>query len=158
MHRYRDNKGRFVSYKDSKTNPPTNPTNTGAGKIPPTENSRGASEAPEGEPKMEESVLGQAERESVEHLGDIENPVSEPSISRMEEEEGNVTIETENFGFPILDISRNISMKNIPLSSLPTFKGMKTEYLDLFYFSLTYYVEVITTHTMPKNLSSSLPR
>jgi hypothetical protein len=25
-------------------------------------------------------------------------------------------------------------MKNIPLSSLPTFKGMSTEYLDLFLF------------------------
>jgi hypothetical protein len=55
MHRYRDNKGRFVSSKDSKKNPPTNPTDTGAGKIPPKENSRGANEAPEGEPKMEES-------------------------------------------------------------------------------------------------------
>jgi hypothetical protein len=83
MHRYRDNKGRFVSCKDSKSNPPTNPTYTGAGKIPPTINSRGASEATEGEPKIEESVLGQAERESVEHLGDTENPVSEPSISTM---------------------------------------------------------------------------
>jgi hypothetical protein len=60
MHRYRDNKGRFVSSKDSKTNPPTNPIDTGAGKIPPIENSRGASEAPEGEPKTKESVLGQA--------------------------------------------------------------------------------------------------
>ena len=60
MHRYRDNKGRFVSSKDSKTKPPTNPTDTGAGKIPPTENSRGANEAPEGEPKIEGSVLGQA--------------------------------------------------------------------------------------------------
>ena len=71
MHRYRDNKGRFVSSKDSKTTPPTNPTNTGAGKIPPTKNSRGASEAPEGEPKIKESILGQAEHESIEHLGDI---------------------------------------------------------------------------------------
>ena len=83
MHRYRDNKGRFVSSKDSKTNPPTNPTDTGVGKIPPTENSRGANEALEGEPKTEESVLGQEKRESVEHLGDTENPISEPSISRM---------------------------------------------------------------------------
>lgn len=51
MHRYRDNKGRFVSSKDSKTNPPTNPTDIGAVKIPPGESSRGASEAPEEEPK-----------------------------------------------------------------------------------------------------------
>jgi hypothetical protein len=60
MHRYRDNKGRFVISKDSKITPPppTNPTDTGAGKIPPGENSSGASEAPEGEPKTEESTMG----------------------------------------------------------------------------------------------------
>jgi hypothetical protein len=52
----------------------------------------------------------------------------------MAEEEGNVATETETFGFPILDISRNVSMKNIPLSSLPTFRGMSTEDLDLFLF------------------------
>ena len=134
MHRYRDNKGRFVSSKDSKTPLPTNSTDTGAGKIPPRENSRGVSEAQEGELKMEESVLGQAEHESVEHLGDTKNPVSEPSISRMAEEEGNEATETETFGFPILDISRNVNMKNIPLSSLPTFRGMSTKDLDLFLF------------------------
>ena len=72
--------------------------------------------------------------------GDTQNPISEPSISgggtpsKMEEEEGNATIETETFGFPILDISRNISMKNIPLSLLPTFRGMSTEDPDLFLF------------------------
>jgi hypothetical protein len=134
MHRYRDNKGRFVRSKDSKTSPPTNPTDTGAGKIPPIENSRGANEALEGEPRMEESVLGQAECESIEHLGDTENPVSEPSISRMGKEEGNAATETETFGFPILDISINISMKNIPLSLLPTFRGMSTEDPYLFLF------------------------
>jgi hypothetical protein len=52
----------------------------------------------------------------------------------MAEEEGNASTETETFGFPILDISRNISMKNIPLSSLPTFRGMSTEDPDLFLF------------------------
>jgi hypothetical protein len=52
----------------------------------------------------------------------------------MAEEEGNAATETETFGFPILDISRNISMKNIPLSSLPTFRGMSTEDPDLFLF------------------------
>jgi hypothetical protein len=83
---------------------------------------------------MKESVLGQTERESVEYLGDTKNPVSEPSISRMAEEEGNAATETETFGFPILDISRNISMKNIPLSSLPTFRGMSIEDPDLFLF------------------------
>ena len=83
---------------------------------------------------MEESVLGQAKRESIEHLGDTENPIFEPSISRMVEEEGNAATDTETFGFPILDISRNINMKNIPLSSLPTFRGMSTEDPDLFLF------------------------
>jgi hypothetical protein len=73
MHRYRDNKGRFVSSKYSKTSPPTNLTDTGAGKIPPRESSRGASEAPKEEPKMEESALGQAERESTERLGDTKS-------------------------------------------------------------------------------------
>jgi len=85
--------------------------------------------------------LGQVEHESTEgteHLGDTQNPISEPSVSgggtlsEMAEEEGNEATETETFGFQILDISRNISMKNIPLSSLPTFRGMSTEYLDLF--------------------------
>jgi hypothetical protein len=134
MHRYRDNKGRFVSSKDSKTTPPTNPTDIGAGKIPLGESSRGSSKAPEEEPKMEESALRQAERESVERPEDTQNPVFEPCISGMEEEEGNVATETETFGFSILDISRNISMKNTPLSSLPTFKGMSTEDPNLFLF------------------------
>jgi hypothetical protein len=105
---------------------------------------------------MKESTLGWAECESVECLGDTQNPISKPSISGMEEEEGNETTETETFGFPILDISRNISMKNIPLSSLPTFRGMSTEDPDYSYSSLTYYVEAITTQTMPQNLSSFL--
>ena len=52
----------------------------------------------------------------------------------MAEEEGNATTKIETFGFPILDISRNISMKNIPLSSLPTFRGMSTKDLDLCLF------------------------
>ena len=29
------------------------------------------------------------------------------------------------FGFPILDLARNVNMKNIPASSLPTFYGKK---------------------------------
>jgi hypothetical protein len=134
MHRYRDNKGRFISSKDSKTTPHTNPTDTGAEKIPPGENSRESSEATGEEPKMKESTLGRAEREFVERSGDKKNPVSKPSISGMEKEEGNASTETETFGFLILDISRNISMKNIPLSSLPTFRGMSTEDPNLFLF------------------------
>jgi hypothetical protein len=138
MHRYRDNKGRFVSSKDSKTTPPLIQLTLVQEKFHRGENSRGSSKAPEGEPKMEESTLGWEERESGEHLGDIENPVSEPSITGMAEEEGSAATETETFGFPILDISRNINMKNIPLSSLPNFRGMSTEdpYLFLFKFDI----------------------
>jgi hypothetical protein len=77
---------------------------------------------------------GEVEHESAERLRDTKNPVSEPSINGMTEEEGNAAIETETFWFPILDISRNISMKNIPLSSLPTFRGMLTEDPELFLF------------------------
>ena len=61
------------------------------------------------------------------------NPVVEPSLSgenspppyrvlgNMAEEEGNTANEIETFGFPILDISKDVAMKNIPLSSLPHF-------------------------------------
>jgi hypothetical protein len=37
----------------------------------------------------------------------------------MEDEEGNANNETKTFGFPILDITIDVSMKNIPSSSLP---------------------------------------
>jgi hypothetical protein len=124
-----------TSSKDLKTNPRTNLTDIGVGKTPPARSSREASEAPEEGPRTKESVLGQIERESAEgteHLQDTQNVVSEPSISggripsEMEEEEANenAATDTKTFGFPILDISRNINMKSIPLSSLPTFRGM----------------------------------
>ena len=38
------------------------------------------------------------------------------------------------FGFPILDLAQNASMKNIPTSSLPTFYRKSTEDLDTFLF------------------------
>jgi hypothetical protein len=74
------------------------------------------------------------------------NPVVEPSLSgenspppyrllgNMAEEEGNIANETETFGFPILDIAKDVSMKNIPLSSLPHFQGMSIEDPDSFLF------------------------
>jgi hypothetical protein len=74
------------------------------------------------------------------------NPVVEPSLSgenspppyrllgNMAEEEGNIANETETFGFPILDIAKDVAMKNIPLSSLPHFRGMSTEDPDSFLF------------------------
>jgi hypothetical protein len=52
----------------------------------------------------------------------------------MADEEGNANNETETFGFPILDITIDIAMKDIPLSSLSHFHGMSTEYPDSFLF------------------------
>jgi hypothetical protein len=91
------------------------------------------------------SVVGRPHKtlERPEILG---NPVVEPSLSgenspppyrllgNMAEEEGNIANETETFGFPILDIAKDVSMKNIPLSSLPHFRGMSTEVPDSFLF------------------------
>jgi hypothetical protein len=75
------------------------------------------------------------------------NPVVEASLSGetsptpynvlfgdMVDEEGNANNERKKFGFPILDITRDVAMKNIPLSSLPHFHGMSTEDLDSFLF------------------------
>ena len=83
---------------------------------------------------------------TLEQLEIPNNPVVEPSLSGetspppyrlfgdMAEEEGNAANETETFGFPILDIAKDIAMKNIPLSSLPHFHGMSTEYPESFLF------------------------
>jgi hypothetical protein len=49
-----------------------------------------------------------------------------------EEETGNQTETT--FGFPILDTTLNVNMKNIPLSALPTFYGKNSEDPDTFLF------------------------
>jgi hypothetical protein len=48
------------------------------------------------------------------------------------EEIGNQTETT--FGFPILDTTQNFNMKNIPLSTMPTFYGKRSEDLDTFLF------------------------
>ena len=55
-------------------------------------------------------------------------------LRNMAEEEGNTTTETETFGFPILDMAKDVAMKNIPLSSLPHLRGMSTEDPDSFLF------------------------
>ena len=84
MHRCRNNKGRFVSSRDLKTNPHTNSTDIGAGRIPLGGSSREASEALEEGTRTEELVLWLIERESTEeteHLEETQNPVYEPSIS-----------------------------------------------------------------------------
>ena len=49
-----------------------------------------------------------------------------------DEETGNQTETT--FGFPILDTTPNVNMKNIPLWELPTFYGKNSEDLDTFLF------------------------
>jgi hypothetical protein len=91
------------------------------------------------------SVVGEPKK-TFEHLDIPNKPMVEPSLSGdtspppyklfgdMAEEEGNVANETYTFGFPILDITRDVSMKNIPLSSLPHFHGMSTENPDSFLF------------------------
>jgi hypothetical protein len=47
--------------------------------------------------------------------------------------ENEVASET-TFGFPILDVVQNVTMKNIPLSALPTFHGKHSEDPDVFLF------------------------
>jgi hypothetical protein len=75
-----------------------------------------------------------------------QNPVVEPPFSprpeefilfsHMEDEEernGEPKGET-TFGFPILDLMPNVTMKNIPPSVLPNFIGMVTKDPDAFHF------------------------
>ena len=53
------------------------------------------------------------------------------------ENEGNVNDDVEqevNFGFPIFDSTVDVTMKNIPPSSLPHFHGMSTEDPNSFLF------------------------
>jgi hypothetical protein len=93
-----------------------------------------------------ESAIGETQK-VLEQLDIQTNPLVEPSLSGetspspynvlfgdMVDEEGNANNETETFEFPILDITRDISMKNILLSSLPHFHGMSTEDPDSFLF------------------------
>ena len=54
---------------------------------------------------------------------------------RNDEEEEEVENQTEvTFGFPILDTTHDVNMKNIPPSSLPTFYGKSNEDPDTFLF------------------------
>ena len=52
---------------------------------------------------------------------------------RNEEGEGENQTEA-TFGFPILDTMQDVTMKNIPPSSLPTFYGKSNEELDTLLF------------------------
>jgi hypothetical protein len=51
-----------------------------------------------------------------------------------EEQAENELPQETTFGFPILDLVHNVTMKNIPLSALPTFHGKNSEDLDVFLF------------------------
>ena len=54
---------------------------------------------------------------------------------RHDEEEEEVENQTEvTFGFPILDTTQNVNMKNIPPSSLPTFYGKSSKDTYTFIF------------------------
>jgi hypothetical protein len=55
------------------------------------------------------------------------------NVRHKEEEETRNQTET-TFGFPILDTTPNVNMKNIPLSALPTFYGKNNEYPYTFLF------------------------
>jgi hypothetical protein len=93
-----------------------------------------------------ESAVG-AVHKVLENLNIPTNPVVEPSHSgetslatykllfgNMEYEEGNGNNETKTFGFLILDITRNITMRNIMMSSLPHFHGMSFDDPNSFLF------------------------
>jgi hypothetical protein len=86
----------------------------------------------------------------LEQLDIPKNPVVVPSLSgetshvtynvlfgSMVDGEGNANNETDTFGFPILGITRDVSMNNIPFSSLPDFQGMPTEGPDSFLFEFS---------------------
>jgi hypothetical protein len=64
------------------------------------------------------------------NMGDRED---HNNVRHGEEEETRNQIET-TFGFPILDTTPNVNMKNIPLSALPTFYGKNNEDPDTFLF------------------------
>lgn len=61
--------------------------------------------------------------ERMEREGRVDNP-----------ENNEANNEPKMFGFPILDITRNATMKNIPLSSLNHFNDISSKYPDSFLF------------------------
>lgn len=75
-----------------------------------------------------------------------------------EEQRGGPEEDTKTtFGFPIMDVIINVTMKNIPMASLPLFRGMSSKDLDALYLNLIFYAEVITNMTMHKKSNYSLP-
>jgi hypothetical protein len=86
-----------------------------------------------------ESAIG-AVHKVFQNLNILANPVVEPSPSgetspiyykllfeNMEDEEGNENNDIETFGFPILDFTKNVTVKNIMLSWLHLFHGISSE-------------------------------
>jgi hypothetical protein len=117
-----------------------------AGEAVATQSEEGIGKETEAVVEEVESAVG-AVHKVLENLNIPTNPVVEPSPSgetspatykllfgNMADEEGNENNETKTFGFPILDITRNVTMKNILLSSLPHFHGMSSEDPDSFLF------------------------
>ena len=82
--------------------------------------------------------MGDEERAS--HTGD------ENAQNNTCNEEHEVT-----FGFPILDLTQDVNVKNIPSSILPHFHVLVTDDPDAFLLELTFCVEVITTCKIPKS-------
>jgi hypothetical protein len=71
-------------------------------------------------------------------------------VRHDEGEESRNQTET-TFGFPILDTTHNVNMKNISLSTLPTFYGKIVKTRIPSYLSLTSCVGDTTTYKMPRN-------
>ena len=68
----------------------------------------------------------------MERRGENEDHVEVRNDEEEEEEEENQTEFT--FGFPILDTTKDVNMKNIPPSSLLNFYGKSNEDMDTFLF------------------------
>jgi hypothetical protein len=96
-----------------------------AGEVMVTQSEEGIGKETEAVVEEVESAVGEVHK-VLEKLNIPTNPVVEPSPSgetspatykllfkNMADEEGNENNETETFGFPILDITRNVTMKNI---------------------------------------------
>ena len=77
---------------------------------------------------------------SIKFFGGMEDQEAHRRFFGGEEEEGQRQEIPEQdqtkvtFGFPILDLTRDIPMKNIPPSTLPYFHGMTSKYPNSFLF------------------------
>ena len=64
----------------------------------------------------------------------------------QEEVASNITFE-----FPIRDIQGKAPIKNIPLSTLPNFHGLASEYPNTFSFSFDVFFRLMTMFQMPRS-------